>query len=440
MSSEQFPYLFVYPVFCQLCGMSIDQNFAQPMYREEQWRGYAQELTPANGTGTTKSQLVNPEVCPMTFLGEPKVVHSACWEVVKTMTGSSEFHELWLNGFMDCLADTAPSLPEIPFKHSPDRLDSDLTEDLSHENLAQISDDKLGKPTGIDPNLPQLPGVAMPAIYSAVGRPLDGSIGNYILQALERGSSLPESVPDTPENDDLQEWLMFAERIRINSSFPNGSNHEIAAKLGNSIRNIKAGGPSRFPHTSNYNTVWKNVARVLARLGTIPIEQIGNGTPLNGKRARLQTGRTIDVASFSNGPPEIHLRFIPVSRQQYINHGNDREMKLGMKYLHRISFTREPGEEYDMMLRPDSFCGLRFISDNVGVLAVHLKTRNGWEFGWQQDPDLQLRQSEMRISLSQAEWELGSRSGSFMIVSDVSSGFLLVMDTVANSDILDRER
>ncbi|KAK2763311.1 hypothetical protein FQN54_009947 [Arachnomyces sp. PD_36] len=428
MSAEQFPYLFVYPVFCQLCGTSIDQNFAQPMYREEMWRGYAQELTPANGTGTTKSQLVNPEVCPMTFLGEPKVVHSACWEVVKMMTGSSEFNELWLNGFMDCLADIAPSLPEIQFKHSPDLLDQDLTENLSHEDLIHVPNDRLGKPKGIDPNLPQLPGVAIPAIFAAVNRPLAGDIGNYILPALERGDSLPGSVPDTPESDDLQEWLMFGERIRFSSSFPNGPNNEIAAALRNAMRNIKTGGPARFPHTSNYNTVWKNAARVLARLGTIPVEQVGNGTPLNGKRARLQTGRTIDIASFRNGPPEIHLTFLPVSRQHYITHGNDRGMKLGMRYLHRISFTREPREEYDMTLRPDSFCGIRFIDDNVGVLAVHLKTRDGWEFGWQQDPDLQLRQSEMKISVSQAEWELGAGDGSFILVSDTEKDRKLVQE------------
>ena len=165
--------------------------------------------------------------------------------------------------------------------------------------------------------------------------------------------------------------------------------------------------------------MWKNVARILGSLNTIPIEAIDDAFPLNGKLAKLQTGKTTQIASLGSSP-EVQLQFLNVSRFHYAKH-NDRGMKMGAKYLHKIFFERDPDAGDDaIVLRTNSLCGIRLIYDGVGVIAVHLKGQSGWEFGWQQDPDLELRQSTMRIRVSHAEWQVGQHGGSFVIASDVS--------------------
>ena len=162
------------------------------------------------------------------------------------MTGSSEFSLAWLNGFLDCMEDIAPFLRDIQFKHAPNRLDEDLTEVLSDQSLFQVPNDKSAKPHGIDPNAPQLPGVAMPKIFNDLKRPLAGDIDHHILSALEtRGSLVNPNANSADQN--LQEWLAFGERIRFGQGFPGGTNRDNSARLGNAMRNLPKRRPSSIP-------------------------------------------------------------------------------------------------------------------------------------------------------------------------------------------------
>ena len=58
MSHEQFLYVFINPVYCHLCGTSIEMILAQPIHGEDQWRGWAQELSLEAGNDNGPSKLV----------------------------------------------------------------------------------------------------------------------------------------------------------------------------------------------------------------------------------------------------------------------------------------------------------------------------------------------------------------------------------------------
>lgn len=164
--------------------------------------------------------------------------------------------------------------------------------------------------------------------------------------------------------------------------------------------------------------VESNAVTLLVKLLSIPIEEVLAADLKNGKRPKLEKSKSVLLPAVQ-GPSTINLQFFTLRRRHYVDSGNDRGLRIGMKYLRSIDIAPEEATGATP-IHFDTLCGVRMVRGRLGAIAVQIKNGSSWTQGWQQDPNLELQDGQMAISTTQVEWAQGFQPGSFVVISDVS--------------------
>lgn len=364
-------------VECRICGHSINLQYAaEDSKGPGAWRGYAQDLQLANQQPVPQP-LVPAELCFSTFHGETRTMHAACWKIVESIW-KSEFSMAELDGFLDVSSDLAPFLPEIPYKVSPIEIDAGLTSETpgrtSHQNSITIPASEeffttLETEGLVKPMLPDMRNHALPP-----------DLDRYVHRWLS--DSEAEDV-ESLQNPNLGYWSSVARMLENHPQFSNVPPAEVAENITQTLKNLHGRGLDCFPHLANYDSVHANAMTILLALLRLPLDDIPEGPDLNGKRARLQLSRSIELPPALDTPAKLKLQLSTLRRQSYAEGSPDRSrLRVGMKYLRAIwigppdaNITAEPD---DVVVEVPSFAGLRFIRDHLGVFAVLAKQGEIW--------------------------------------------------------------
>lgn len=330
--------------------------------------------------------------------------------------GKNTFTIAELDGFLDCARDVSPFLPEIPFKESPEQLDITIDHRLDASDLdyrpSTSPNDTLSYWQSLQSTLKD-EGLISPSLLNITNHDIPPRLEAFIAHALRNATEVRKS-PDL----NTRYWAEVIGML-ANSPAPQFSKDEPdrPSRIAQAIRNLHLGGPSRFPHTANFDTVRANALAILVALIPIPVEDLASADAKDGKRAKLERPRSIPLSSMKPLVP-FRLNFYTIRREYFVQNMNDRGYTLGMKYLRTIEFDEARGSSTDLVPTINSLCGVRLIRDKIGVLAVHAKDGPDWVGIWQQDPSIQLS-PEMAIKPTTSEWPTGFTQGLLVVVADV---------------------
>ena len=401
---------------CYICGADITLNATS--VPNSGWKAVAQKLVHAPGSPADGNHpLVPADFVSHSFEGEEsRLVHSACWKVITRVWGKTAFTPAELDGFIDCARDVAPFLPEIPFAHAPDQLDVAIdhrldTRDLDYRPHDPVRDDlrrwmRLQAGLASEHLIP-------PALVAVETHNLPQSLEDFVTST----TSNPAEAQNSPD-ETVRGWADVI-RMLVNAPgelFSAGSSYR-PERVAQALSNLKHGGLTRFPHTVNFDVVRANAVTILRTLIPIPVESMHEAAPKGGKRAKLERPRHIHLSSIRPYSP-FRLSFYTLRRRYFEENMNKTGFKLGMRFLKAINFDGNT-EEAELVPQIGNLCGVRFIRDHVGTLAVHAKDGDHWMSIWQQDPNVQLS-PEMGVKVFTAMWPEGHRDGNLVVVSDVS--------------------
>lgn len=408
---------------CYLCGSKI--ALAAINLRGEGWKAVAQELKhPSPSQARVPQPLVQPGFCSHAFEAdqEARVVHAACWGVVVKLWGKTVFTMAELDGFLDCARNVSPFLPEIAFKETPEQLDITIDHRLDASDLDYEPDNPPNNTlqywealqTGIADE-----GIIPPSLLFVGSHELPPQLESFVAHALYHATQVRKS-PDANTRFWAEVIGMLANSPAAQFSIDEPNR---ASRIAQAVRNLRLGGPNRFPHTANFDTVRANALTILVTLIPIPVEDVATAGAKDGKRARLERPRSIPLADIKPRVP-FRLNFYTIRRKYVVDNDidNDRGYTLGMKYLRTIEFDDTRGAATDLVPTIHALCGVRLIRDKIGVLAVHAKDGPNWLGIWQQDPSIQLS-PEMALKPTSSEWPTGFAQGSLVVVADVSRLF-----------------
>ena len=425
-----FTHTFATFHHCVVCGSEISLTYAtRPT---ESWKAYAQPLQhPSPSAPRVPQALVPPGLCSHTFEGEEaRLVHAACWDVVARLWGKKEFTLAELDGFLDCARDASPFLPEIRFREAPDRFDVTVDHTLDAEDLEHRTS---SAETDAQRRFEELcaglkdEGIKSPVLLAGLRRyPLPERFHAFVSSTLQSPSEATNN-----ENPALRFWakvigLLTSVSAGPDSPFAQADSPSRVDRVAQALRNIRRGGPSRFPHTANHDVVRANASSILLTLLLIPVEDIFEADPLDGKRPKLQRPRPEPLASLRPGWP-FRLSFLTVRREYYVDNMNfGRRFRVGMKYLRTIDFRfhdepPQPEQSLAGYVVPSvrNLCGMQLVRDSICVFAVHAKDGNDWYTVWQQDPTIKITPHMAAVPTS-AQWPAGMEKGDLLLVSDVS--------------------
>ncbi|CAI7621261.1 unnamed protein product [Penicillium pancosmium] len=395
-------------VECRICGHSIKLQYAAEEPKGPGgWRGYAQELQLASQQPGPQS-LVPTELCYSTFRGETRTMHAACWKTIESIW-KSEFTTAELDGFLDVSLDLAPFLPEIPYNVSPIEIDAGLTtgrpERPSRQNsiMTLASDEPFGTLETEGFQKPRLPDIKNHSLPPDLGR----------------------------HNPTLGYWSSVA---RILETHPRFSNIPPAGMEGDITQILKSLGEGElccFPHLVNYDIVYANAMTIILTLLKLPLQGIQGEPDLNGRRARLQLSRDINLPPALDTPAKLKLKFLTLRRKVATEGRPDRsDLRVGMKYLRDIWFgppdVEIAVEPDDVVMVVPSFAGLRFFRDHVGVFVVLVKERETWHSCWQQHSAIRWQEGIPGAESTAVEWQTGVGQPSFLIVADTYRDMMLL--------------
>ncbi|MBE3043665.1 hypothetical protein IMZ48_14065, partial [Candidatus Bathyarchaeota archaeon] len=209
---------------------------------------------------------------------------------------------------------------------------------------------------------------------------------------------------------------------------------ELHGKIAQALRNFHTGGPSRFPHTANYDVVYRNVLTVVLTYLPIPQDHIPSEKS-EGERVTMKGFKPTYIEDAASAEA-LYFRFYTLTREFYAGDG-DGGPKLGARYLRDIRFGEEDsdGESSDggfsnaasgdeepsgaLRVAVDSLCGLEFTRDDaVGVARVRVKNAGGWKTAFEREGVADW-DDDSRFSRTKATWPAGADEGGFFIIADV---------------------
>ncbi|UNI15590.1 hypothetical protein JDV02_002112 [Purpureocillium takamizusanense] len=425
---------------CVVCGSEISLTYAaRPT---ESWKAHAQPLEHASPPSVPRvpQALVPPGLCSHTFEGqEARLVHAACWHVVARLWGKTEFTAAELDGFLDCARDASPFLPEIRFREAPDRFDVTVDHTLDADDLegrtSRAETDAQRRFEELCAGLKD-EGIKSPVLLGLRRHPLPERLHAFVSRTL--ASPTDAANKETPA---LRFWakvigLLTSASAGPDAPFSQADSPSRAARVAQALRNIRHGGPSRFPHTANHDVVRANASSILLALQLIPVEDIfeADHALLDGQRPKLQRPRPEPLSSLRPGWP-FRLSFLTLRREYYVDNMDfGRRFRVGMKYLRTIDFRfHDDTQQHQHQQRPEqhtlagggsyvvpavrSLCGMQLVRDGIGVFAVHAKDGNDWYTVWQQDPTIKITPHMAALPTS-AQWPEGMQKGDLLLVSD----------------------
>jgi hypothetical protein len=334
MSTEDAPWVLALDgVECRICGHSIKfQYAAEDSKGSGAWRGYAQDLQLASQQPAPQP-LVPAELCFSTFHGETRTMHAACWKIIECIW-KSEFTMTELDGFLDVSSDLAPFLPEMPYEVSPVEIDAGLVLERPGRSTRQSSI-TIPPSKNLFTTL-ETEGLEKPMLHEVRNQALPPDLDRYVRRWL---SDSEAEGPETLQTPTLGYWSSVTRMLANHPQLSNVPRAKVVDDITQILKNLHDGGLGCFPHLANYDTVYANAMTILLTLLRLPLEDIQGEPDLNGKRARLQMSRSIELPPALDTPAKLKLHLSTLRRQSYAEGSRDRSnLRVGMKYLRDIWF------------------------------------------------------------------------------------------------------
>ncbi|PGH08457.1 hypothetical protein AJ80_07856 [Polytolypa hystricis UAMH7299] len=354
---------------CFLCGTKI----GGPRTETTAWRARPQRLQ------------LRPDGHPLSIDDWYETVHSVCWSVVLKVLGPFEVDGSWLQKFCAALYDLHVLLDPIPFDECPGCLDDDI--DMAFENGSLVAKtysqgvfDKFG-----------LPSEVVQIIYSH----LDSYHDVLNLQPV----ALYEPGPAI--------WLSFGQKfIAYGAPFTMANPLETLRKVQRVLQNLHQYPPSRFPHSTNYATVWGNTELIIEKM-----EQPMFGLDATNIMSRYPRYVAHYATQFAAREKLIiHLRE-PSKISFNFTHVRDRRYLCGLAFDGNT--TGYVGNSYVTASHKELY-GLRLVSDGYGYRAVQVRDAIGWDANWYGSLP---QGDDMRSVIAQLEWP-SSHDGSLVLYID----------------------
>lgn len=222
---------------------------------------------------------------------EEITVHTYCWAIAKRVFKRESYDQIWIDQFIQCLDHLTPFIiTQAPFPQEADQLDYDIFATLKP---ALYDNDSNSNSAAAE----------SPDIKTAVVLSLPVELIFKIYDLLEAEEDIV-NLSDVIGIGPLPEiWKELGEKYMLAPDL------DPRANVSTLIRNFQRRPKERYPRTTNYRVIWKNMELLKARMDDAPIvntlsdEELnlgGNTIPCEGYRIRLPRKKDMFLTAVFN--------------------------------------------------------------------------------------------------------------------------------------------